>query len=134
MAGRPHILLVDLPQEAHDRLAERGHTVQRGTLGPKFEVEPDPGLLPASLEHAHLPNRTEQDIIIVDFAGELRTAQPPVTWPPQGQQAFYQSKVRGIVDFRPRVVAALRRRAAGPHRTSYQQTPAWWTPGVYFRS
>lgn len=107
MAGRPHILLVDVPSEAHERLAARQYSVQRGTLGCKWRVDPAPDLLPVGLGEAHLPNRTEQDIIVVDFAADLQTGEPSITWPPQSESGFYQSMVRGIVDFRPRVATAV---------------------------
>ncbi len=109
MARRPHILLVDLPREVHARVTARTHGVQRGSLGKRWKVDPQARLLLDDLDQAHLPNRTEQEIIVVDFAAELGTGEPPVSWPPQGEESFYQSMTQGVLDFRPRVAAALNR-------------------------
>lgn len=104
---RPQILLVDLPEEADNRLRARGRNVQRGSLGQLWKVDADARLLPVDLSQADLPNRTEGDIIVLDFEPEVQTGLPPVTWPPNGERGFFQSLAKGAVDFRPRVAAAL---------------------------
>ncbi len=80
-----------------------------GTLGARWKVQAAADLVPVDIAQAELPDHTEQDIIVVDFEPALRPGLPPVTWPPEGQRSFYQSKAQGVLDFRPRVAVALRR-------------------------
>ena len=64
---KPKILLVDLPDEATQKLASAGFNVQAGTFGMPFRVSTSDSSSVPLVARAHLPNCTEQEVVILDL-------------------------------------------------------------------
>ena len=104
---KPKILLVDLPEEATSRLASSGFNVQAGTFGRPYRVPAQDGYLPV-IAQAHLPNYTEQEVVIIDLTPSEPTDGPEGTKSvSEGEMDCYAKTSRGFIDPRPRVMAMV---------------------------
>ena len=104
---RPKILLVDLPEESTAPLLSAGFNVQEGTFGRPYNVPMSNSFVPV-VPQAHLPNHTEQEIVIIDLT-------PPESGDePQGGQMvlegeldWYAKSNQGVIDPRPMIMAMV---------------------------
>ncbi len=104
---KPKILLVDLPDEATAKLTAAGFNVQAGTFGRPYRVPAQDGYLPV-IAQAHLPNYTEQEVVIIDLTSPEPTDGPEGTRAvAEGEQDWYAKTSRGLIDPRPRVMAMV---------------------------
>ena len=105
--SKPKILLVDLPEDATARLNSAGFNVQAGTLGRPYRMPPQDGYLPVIVQ-AHLPNHSEQEVIIIDLTSPDPSDGPQGTKSvSDGEMDWYASASRGFIDPRPRVMAKV---------------------------
>ena len=105
--SKPKILLVDLPEDATARLNSAGFNVQAGTLGRPYRMPPQDGYLPVIVQ-AHLPNHTEQEVIIIDLTSPDPSDGPQGTKSvSDGEMDWYAKASRGFIDPRPRVMAKV---------------------------
>jgi hypothetical protein len=104
---KPKILLVDLPEEATRRLESSGFNVQAGTFGRPYRVQKCDEYSPV-IAQAHLPNYTEQEVIIIDLTRREPTDGPEGTKAvAQGEMDWYARCSWGLIDPRPRVMAMV---------------------------
>jgi len=107
---KPKILLLDLPGTTYKALTQKGFKVSIGTLGKIYKVPKSSDYRPIILK-THLPNFSEQEILLVDLA------QPDFQEHPEGEKlgpddepGFWGKCDRGFID--PRVVTAIQVRKA----------------------
>ena len=104
---KPKILLVDLPEEAIRRLASSGFNVQAGTFGRPYRVPVRDDYLPV-IARAHLPNYTEQEVIMIGLTPPEPTDGPIGTRAvAQGERDWYAKCSWGLIDPRPKVMAQV---------------------------
>jgi hypothetical protein len=102
---KPKILLVDLPENVANTVAQAGFNVQAGTFGRPYTVAERQGYVQVSRSD-DLPNYTEQEVIIIDLTA-------PATGPQQRGQGFGMSSPPGLYTepgtgkIDPRPLAAL---------------------------
>jgi hypothetical protein len=105
--AKPKILLVDLPEEAASRLASSGFNVQAGTFGRPYRVQKTDDYSPV-IAQAHLPNYTEQEVIVIDLTPPEPADRPEGTKAvAQGEMDWYAKCSWGLIDPRPRVMATV---------------------------
>jgi hypothetical protein len=104
---KPKILLIDLPDIVIYSVRSAGFNSSAGTFGSPYKVKLGDGYQPVIPEY-HLPNYTEQDIIIIDLT-------PPETIDnPEGEKITSEgekdwwAKCRGEIDPRPRVMVGVK--------------------------
>jgi hypothetical protein len=95
---RPKILIIDAPEVA-DQLARAGYTAAKGTFGTPLILEREAGyrVLKRTM---HLPNHTEQKIVVVDLAGpqEREAKESDFKLPAHGVKALWAPTELGRVD------------------------------------
>jgi hypothetical protein len=102
---KPKILLVDLPQDAEARLRASGFNVQSGTFGRPYRVQRSDNYVPV-IAQAHLPNYTEQEVVIVDLEAAEPLDEPEgIKHNSDGEPDWFTSASQGVVDPRPRVMS-----------------------------
>lgn len=104
---KPKILLIDLPDTVLDSVRSAGFNALAGTFGSPYKVELIDDYTPVIPKY-HLPNYTEQDIIIIDLT-------PPETISPEGEKVtspgeddWWAKCSRGEIDPRPRVMVEVK--------------------------
>jgi hypothetical protein len=104
---KPKILLVDLPDEATADLDAAGFNVQAGTFGRPYRVPAKDDYFPVIVQ-AHLPNYTEQEVVVIDLIPPKPSAEPVGTKSAaKGEQDWYARTGRGLIDPRPRAMALV---------------------------
>jgi len=101
---KPKILLIDLPDTVIDSVRSAGFNASAGTFGSPYKVKLGDGYLPVIPEY-HLPNYTEQEVIIIDLTPPETIDNPKgekVT--SEGEKDWWAKCSRGEIDPRPRVM------------------------------
>jgi hypothetical protein len=101
---KPKILLIDLPDTVIDGVRSAGFNASAGTFGSPYEVKLGDGYQPVIPKY-HLPNYTEQDVIIIDLTPPETIDNPEgekVT--SKGENDWWAKCSRGEIDPRPRVM------------------------------
>lgn len=95
---RPKILIIDAPEVA-DQLARAGYTAAKGTFGTPLILEREAGYR-VPKRTMHLPNHTEQEIVVVDLAGpqEREAKESDFKLPAHGVKALWAPTELGRVD------------------------------------
>jgi len=102
---KPKILLVDLPEGATARLSAAGFNVVSGTLGRPYRVPRSDNYVPV-IAQPHLPNYTEQEVVIIDLKAPDPVDEPEGTkHVSEGEPDWFATASRGVIDPRPRVMA-----------------------------
>jgi len=105
---KPKILLIDLPDTVIDSVRSAGFNASAGTFGSPYKVKLGDGYLPVIPEY-HLPNYTEQEVIIIDLTPPETIDNPKgekVT--SEGEKDWWAKCSRGEIDPRPRVMGGVK--------------------------
>lgn len=106
---RPNILLIDLDAATKTSLQAEGYNVSSGSFGVPYKVPKSDKLIPV-IANGDLTKSTvsEQDIVIVDLVpGEALDEIEGEKHTSQGEDDWWASCSRGVVDPRPRLMAYL---------------------------
>lgn len=98
--SKPKILLLDMPENASEKLRDKGFNILTGTLGSPYRVKTTSEYAPL-IGDASLSNYSEQEIIIVDFASEIKSAPAGEKLTPNEEDDFWGKCDKGVLD--PRV-------------------------------
>lgn len=104
---KPKILLVDLPEGATKRLSSAGFNVRSGTFGRPYKVPKSDNFAPVIVKH-QLPNRTEQEVVIIDLRPPKPTDEPEGTkHVSDGELDMFAKASGGWIDPRPRAMLGV---------------------------
>jgi hypothetical protein len=105
----PKILLIDIDKEAETVLKKEGYNVLSGSFGIPYKVPKSDSYMPVVPNKGHLPNYTEQEIIVIDI-GWIDPSEKPegekITSP--GENDWWASCSKGIIDPRPRIMSEVK--------------------------
>ena len=105
---KPKILLIDLPDTVIDGVRSAGFNASSGTFGSPYKVKLGDDYRPV-IPKAHLPNCTEQEVIIIDLTPPETIDNPEgekVT--SEGENDWWAKCSRGEIDPRPRVMVGVK--------------------------
>jgi hypothetical protein len=97
---RPKILLIDMDNDSVMRLRQAGFNVADGTFGAPFRVTPSGDLAPLPPIGVKLPNRDEQELIVINLAAPEPVDYTGVPHPDVREGCWFRCN-RGGVDPRP---------------------------------
>jgi len=102
---KPKILLIDMPEEAVEPLQQAGLNASWGTFGSPYKIEP-PRIPFAIGFNDHLPDYTEQEVVIIDLTKPaVSGTTPQVPAPNPREMCPLAERGTVIVNPRPYVMA-----------------------------
>jgi hypothetical protein len=107
---KPKILLLDVPDGAHDALIGKGFNVRKGSFGKPYKVSKTGGFQPV-IGVADLPNFTEQEVIVIDLHVQTYDAGPQgEKHRPNSETDLWAKCDKGFIDPRVRAMWKVRER------------------------
>jgi hypothetical protein len=98
---KPKVLLIDLPDAVEQAALGAGFNAHSGTFGRPFRVEPSDRFGPV-FPAFHLPNYTEQEIIVIDLTPPSPSDHATIVKPVMEDQIGWWAKCsEGVIDPRP---------------------------------
>jgi hypothetical protein len=105
---KPKILAIDIDEADLQAISGAGYNIAGGTFGAPYVVPKSSQFAPV-LAKALLPNYTEQEIIVANLLADQPSPMPDIEKHTPGEEPDWWAKCStGVIDPRPRVMAALR--------------------------
>jgi len=101
---KPKILAIDIPKACAEALRKAGYNISEGSFGVPYRVPKTGALSVVSCQSAAIPNRDEQEIVIVNTSMPPITDTRPTSVPGPGAPCWWQSCAAGYIDPRPLVM------------------------------
>jgi hypothetical protein len=106
--AKPNVLLIDIDKTVSERLKKEGFNVHSGTFGSPYKVTKSSDYQPVIAE-PNLPNRKEQEIIIIDLAmSQLLPTAKGQKHRPDEEKDWWAKCDRGFTDPRTRTMYGAR--------------------------
>lgn len=104
---RPKVQLIDLSDEAVEKVTAAGYRVARGTLGHPFKMQSSDKYMRVE-PNGRLPNFAEQEVVVVQLRAREAADEPPTNPPPLREGSAVWAKLHsGVVDPRPYLAAVV---------------------------
>jgi hypothetical protein len=102
---KPKIMLIDMPEKTAEVLSNQGYNVSVGSFGSPYKVPQSDSYQPV-ICNGHLPNVTEQEIVIIDLDEPAILKEPKgEKHTSDGEEDWWASCNQGVIDPRPRGMA-----------------------------